>query len=277
MAIGAACAALGCTATTEPTLTKEEAAERTVTGAADGVDLCHVLGWYGDGVCDEFCLLADQDCTGGVCTVGDDTTCAEGVCVQGECGPDCSDETCCTVAHCVVPDPDFCTDAFCGPGTRCDESLDRCVADDADFCTDAFCGPGTRCDEAVDRCVTDDPSFCREAFCGPGTRCDEATDSCVPFAGCEERGCGEPCEYGYRLGPDGCPTCDCNAEPVRCVRHGCSGRLCVPEGFEPIFTTCDDRPSDACYDIGTCELQPHGLCGWTSTPEFLECMEPFTY
>jgi phosphatidylserine/phosphatidylglycerophosphate/cardiolipin synthase-like enzyme len=44
-----------------PTLTKDEV--RAMGGKADdGADLCELLGWYGDGVCDDFCPEPDPDC-----------------------------------------------------------------------------------------------------------------------------------------------------------------------------------------------------------------------
>jgi hypothetical protein len=55
----AACSGTG----QEDTLTKEEAAKRAK--ADDTRDYCAENGWYGDGVCDDFCLDPDPDCDGG--------------------------------------------------------------------------------------------------------------------------------------------------------------------------------------------------------------------
>jgi outer membrane protein assembly factor BamB len=58
--------ALGCA--TDPAVdadpTKEEAAAMYGDGKADGIDWCSVLHWYGDGVCDAWCPVADEDCGG---------------------------------------------------------------------------------------------------------------------------------------------------------------------------------------------------------------------
>src|SRR5215510_13842801 len=46
------------TGTTAPT--KDDV--RNMGKADDGHDWCGELGWYGDGVCDDFCLKRDTDC-----------------------------------------------------------------------------------------------------------------------------------------------------------------------------------------------------------------------
>jgi hypothetical protein len=89
--------------------TKEEAAE--VHGKADGRDLCQDFGWYGDGICDTFCLKHDPDC-----------------------GPEPQPDICETNGWygdgicdrvCAMPDPDCqvedgCThNAQCSPGQLC--------------------------------------------------------------------------------------------------------------------------------------------------------------
>ncbi|MGE0550502.1 MAG: hypothetical protein AB7O24_04870 [Kofleriaceae bacterium] len=53
-------AACGGDAGTE-SISKEEAAGQQGK-SDDGVDLCEVLGWYGDNVCDTFCPSPDPDC-----------------------------------------------------------------------------------------------------------------------------------------------------------------------------------------------------------------------
>lgn len=47
-------------ATEEPS--KEQAEQMYQEGKADGIDWCGLLGWYGDGVCDDWCPVADEDC-----------------------------------------------------------------------------------------------------------------------------------------------------------------------------------------------------------------------
>jgi len=45
---------------TESTFSKDDA--RAAGKADDGRDYCAEFGWYGDGVCDDFCLDRDSDC-----------------------------------------------------------------------------------------------------------------------------------------------------------------------------------------------------------------------
>src|SRR5262245_33292487 len=45
---------------TDSTFTKDDA--RAAGKADDGHDYCAEFGWYGDGVCDDFCLNLDEDC-----------------------------------------------------------------------------------------------------------------------------------------------------------------------------------------------------------------------
>jgi len=58
-----------------------------------------------------------------------------------------------------------------------------------------------------------------------------------------------------------------------CVLGGCSGELCVDEADEPVFTTCVYREEYRCYSDALCERQSDGKCGWSSTPELLQCQE----
>ncbi len=57
---------------------------------------------------------------------------------------------------------------------------------------------------------------------------------------------------------------------ITCMRTGCSAQVCAES---PVATTCEFRPWYVCYpDHGVCEGQPDGTCGWTSTPEFDQCL-----
>src|SRR5436309_1199213 len=55
-----------CAADGASTLTKDDVRARGKADDADdhndAFDYCEALGWYGDGVCDEFCLARDPDC-----------------------------------------------------------------------------------------------------------------------------------------------------------------------------------------------------------------------
>lgn len=50
-----------CDASEGDPITREEARDRGGK-SDDGVDLCEWLGWYGDGICDDFCPRPDPDC-----------------------------------------------------------------------------------------------------------------------------------------------------------------------------------------------------------------------
>jgi len=52
---------VGCVQTESPNFTKEEA---RLVQKADGFDFCEFAGWYGDGICDDFCKKPDSDCEG---------------------------------------------------------------------------------------------------------------------------------------------------------------------------------------------------------------------
>lgn len=60
--------------------------------------------------------------------------------------------------------------------------------------------------------------------------------------------------------------------PARCVVGGCSGQLCVSADIEPPITTCEFLPEYACYDTADCGVQADGHCGWTLTPELMQCL-----
>ena len=71
LGLSAACAA-------DSEYTREQA--NALSGATpEGDDICAMEGWYGDGVCDDFCLERDEDCGGPSCEpyeeqVADDTS-----------------------------------------------------------------------------------------------------------------------------------------------------------------------------------------------------------
>jgi hypothetical protein len=269
-----------CTATTLDTApTKEEAERLYAEGKADGVDWCDELGWYGDDICDPWCPLEDQDCTGGECTVGADSTCGEGQsCIPGVCydWSDAAHPGDCEPATCVTVDRRFCPTALCPPGWRCDEEEDRCEPNVDDFCTVARCPGGTHCDEERDECVANERDFCPTALCGPLTRCDEELDRCVPISSeCPTVMCALFCPDGFRTGDDGCPICACNEPSTGCKRSGCSGQLCIPEEADDVITTCEFPPAYGCLDHAVCERQVDGSCGFTETPAYEMCMASF--
>ncbi|MCD6498827.1 MAG: hypothetical protein J7M25_11090 [Deltaproteobacteria bacterium] len=68
----------------DPGMTKDDVRNM---GKADWLyDYCEEMGWYGDGVCDEFCPQPDPDCGGAKCGPIPNGACAEGqVCNIGSC------------------------------------------------------------------------------------------------------------------------------------------------------------------------------------------------
>jgi hypothetical protein len=71
-----------------------------------------------------------------------------------------------------------------------------------------------------------------------------------------------PVRFGKKTAPVPAP-----AKP--CVRTGCSGQVCA-DGDR--ITTCEFRAEYACYRNAECGRQPDGACGWTPTPELLQCI-----
>ncbi|MFA6511883.1 MAG: hypothetical protein WCV86_02030 [Patescibacteria group bacterium] len=55
-----------------------------------------------------------------------------------------------------------------------------------------------------------------------------------------------------------------------CIKTGCSGQVCSDE---EIITDCVYKQEYACYQDATCERQPSGECGWTLTPNLIQCLE----
>ncbi len=72
------------------------------------------------------------------------------------------------------------------------------------------------------------------------------------------------------------PVCIANPPPpppAACITSGCSGQVCADQS---VITTCDWRPQYACYHTATCERQPDGACGWTSTAALTSCLASAT-
>lgn len=55
-----------------------------------------------------------------------------------------------------------------------------------------------------------------------------------------------------------------------CRATGCSGQICADE---EVVTDCLYTPEYACYQNTVCERQESGECGWTTTPELIQCLE----
>ena len=89
--------AAGCQAGTDPGDAPSKDDVRAMGKADSGHDFCAELGWYGDGVCDDFCLQLDPDCASDARRpeLGNDTsvvrqskiTMAQGLADAGKLGP----------------------------------------------------------------------------------------------------------------------------------------------------------------------------------------------
>ncbi len=59
-------------------------------------------------------------------------------------------------------------------------------------------------------------------------------------------------------------------KPNPCFATGCSGQICADQDM---MSTCEWKPAYACYkQVGKCEPQANGSCGWTQTPELKACL-----
>lgn len=131
------------------------------------------------------------------------------------------------------------------------------------------CGDGQECNAT---------EVCRQDPACP--ECDVCVGWCVPPSGdCRTDGC----EVGWTC--DHCQTDDGAAwiclppdagaclPPDECRPTGCGGEICASHDT-PSY--CVERPELACYrELGICEIQPWGRCGWTPTPELDECLSQF--
>lgn len=159
-------------------------------------DLCEELGWYGDGVCDDFCLSPDPDCDGSQYCYSD-TDCGEDqACNAGEvCLSPCGDSEGGCIAVCAgfcVPgdtdvEPDECWGAWIDETGSCRAANDGALPDEC--CDGIECNSNQACrdDEFCDFDLIADA-----ASCGiddvPGT-CRPRPEACIeiysPVCGCD--------------------------------------------------------------------------------------------
>jgi hypothetical protein len=132
------------------------------------------------------------------------------------------------------------------------------------------CGDGQQCNA---------PQVCLQDPACP--ECDVCVGWCVPPSGdCRTNGCeaGWTCDYCQT--PDGqaewiClpPNAGACLPPDECRPTGCNGEIC---SNQDVASPCVALPEFACYqEVGVCEIQPWGQCGWTNTPELDECLSQF--
>ncbi len=72
-------------------------------------------------------------------------------------------------------------------------------------------------------------------------------------------------------------ACNSQAEEAEtiCRPAGCSGQLCLPvaEAIR-ITTTCEWKDAYQCYkEVGVCEVQADGSCGWTPSDALQACLQ----
>lgn len=173
-------------------LTKDEARARGGK-ADDGYDFCAAYGWYGDGICDVFCVHPDPDCPG-VEYCYSDTGCPS----HQECNAvDVCLSLCSGDEICPAVCAGYCVDkpaAFCGgiAGFTCDGGK-YC-----DYPIETSCGSGDQGGTCKDK-----PDFCYELF--------------APVCGCDGNTYGNDCKAaaaGVSIAAMG--TCDDPAPAASC-------------------------------------------------------------
>jgi coxsackievirus/adenovirus receptor len=164
------------------------------------------------------------------------------VAYEGECKDDCPVETHIRnfqgecVPKCYGPEQ-------CGDEQHCN-APDVCLQDPA--CPE--------CDVCVGWCVLP-AGDCRTNGCEPGWTCDYCQTADGPAWICLS------------------PLAGACLPPDECRPTGCNGEIC---SNRDVASPCVALPEFACYqEVGICETQPWGGCGWTPTPELDECLSKF--
>ena len=208
-------------------------------------DYCAEFGWYGDGECDSFCSNTDSDC-GGCITTG----CSGQICAREEVASTCEflPEYACYQQH-----------------GSCEEQVD------------GACG-WTETPELSACLNTPEPAACRPTGCSGQICADEDVITTCEFT--SEYACYQEHGECARQADGACgwtDTAELNEclndptpEPGACRATGCSGQICANE---EVASTCEFLPEYACYqELGVCEVQADGACGWTDTPELSMCL-----
>ena len=218
-----------------PELTRDEAREQSKFDHF--TDWCDRLRWYGDGVCDEFCLrpdpdcaaecIADSDCAPIVCIT---TPCPANVCEDNECvvrTRECEVDTDCPQPYCLPGGP--CPTFVCNDEYMCErENESQCRSDDD--CPQPHCLPGGPC-----------PTFtCNEGMC------EQSQPQCRTDDDCPQVLCRfpEPCN------PFSCVAGECRNDGSCITNDDCgAGHYCSATG-------------GTCGQPGTCNPIPSNpFCG----------------
>ena len=205
------------------TYTKEQA--RELSGVTpEGDDICAMEAWYGDGVCDEFCPEADEDCV----------TCFA--------IPSCEDWE---IPHASASDCP--SDSSCREVSLCGETI--WCQDTATCAAYPSCGPGETLYENESECPSDTVCY-PSSICGATVWCSEGA-SCDGIPVCEE---GE-IEHATR---ESCPGEECREVSHCGTTIWCSpGATCLAfpscgEG-ETAYESASECPADAgCRAVSVC-------------------------
>ncbi len=236
------------------TVTKADA--RAMGGVDDnGEDICDVLDWYGDGVCDDFCVEPDSDCdtnnepANNLPTNNDpanneptnneptNNEPVNNLPTNNTSGGDCGG-----IAGLVCADTDFCNypdDTYCGAADQlgtCEPRPEACAA-----VYEPVCG----CDG------NDYGNACTANSAGVDVAADgECATACAADSDCAA---GESCVAGV-----------CEASAICAADSDCArGELCVDGACtsDPTGATCGARSMYMCPAGYFCDWDLAGMCG----------------
>lgn len=218
------------------TMTKDEA--RALGGKSDhGQDYCEYFGWYGDGICDEFCPDPDPDCA--------DTCTSDADCPGGY----CESYATCLGLDCPPPPPNECVEVDCDDGSSlhplcdirpvCDSGQVSAVINGCFECVEArTCeAPEPTCDDGSEL----------NPLCDIREACPDGQVSAV------QNGCFACVDPSTCEAPDGGQTCG-----------GLAGLSC-PDGYicEMPAGTCGlaDGAGTCVPDFDVCTADYDPVCG----------------